>query len=203
MSRSPPAGSYSNGHHHKLLGGGTAQRDHFRSRRSRQSGVTRVSSGQQETEAPPPCTDFDKAYFQSYSHVGIHEEMIKVLRELSRRFWNLVLFLIHTSVCIADFSCVCVIISFRSMIVSSSLQFHIPNFQFTHGDLHFWPNWLISLVTLLWTQSLCAYATLKVSVVRFVECSGKEPRSFAMDMVYYLESYHTRANNWFCFGYLK
>ncbi|KAL7606112.1 probable protein arginine N-methyltransferase 6 [Lactuca sativa] len=77
MSRSPPAGSYSNGHHHKLLGGGTAQRDHFRSRRSRQSGVTRVSSGQQETEAPPPCTDFDKAYFQSYSHVGIHEEMIK------------------------------------------------------------------------------------------------------------------------------
>lgn len=26
----------------------------------------------------PPCTDFDVAYFQSYSHVGIHEEMIKV-----------------------------------------------------------------------------------------------------------------------------
>ncbi|XP_068640266.1 probable protein arginine N-methyltransferase 6 isoform X2 [Aristolochia californica] len=25
----------------------------------------------------PPCTDFDRAYFQSYSHVGIHEEMIK------------------------------------------------------------------------------------------------------------------------------
>ncbi|KAI3764165.1 hypothetical protein L2E82_14168 [Cichorium intybus] len=56
--------------------------DHFRSRRSRQSGgrerdrMARVPSGQQETEAPP-CTDFDKAYFQSYSHVGIHEEMIK------------------------------------------------------------------------------------------------------------------------------
>uniref|UniRef100_A0A803MNR1 Uncharacterized protein n=1 Tax=Chenopodium quinoa TaxID=63459 RepID=A0A803MNR1_CHEQI len=26
----------------------------------------------------PPCTDFDVAYFQSYSHLGIHEEMIKV-----------------------------------------------------------------------------------------------------------------------------
>lgn len=26
----------------------------------------------------PPCTEFDKAYFQAYSHVGIHEEMIKV-----------------------------------------------------------------------------------------------------------------------------
>lgn len=25
----------------------------------------------------PPCTDFDVAYFQSYSHLGIHEEMIK------------------------------------------------------------------------------------------------------------------------------
>ncbi|XP_077246683.1 protein arginine methyltransferase 6 isoform X2 [Tasmannia lanceolata] len=25
----------------------------------------------------PRCTEFDKAYFQSYSHVGIHEEMIK------------------------------------------------------------------------------------------------------------------------------
>ncbi|KVH97417.1 probable protein arginine N-methyltransferase 6 isoform X3 [Cynara cardunculus var. scolymus] len=76
MSRSPPAGSYSNGHHHKQQGGGTTtQRDHFRSRKSRQTGG-RVPSGQQETEAPP-CTDFDKAYFQSYSHVGIHEEMIK------------------------------------------------------------------------------------------------------------------------------
>ncbi|CAL9221540.1 unnamed protein product [Arabidopsis halleri] len=26
---------------------------------------------------PPPCTDFDVAYFHSYAHVGIHEEMIK------------------------------------------------------------------------------------------------------------------------------
>ncbi|AEE76321.1 protein arginine methyltransferase 6 [Arabidopsis thaliana] len=27
--------------------------------------------------SPPPCTDFDVAYFHSYAHVGIHEEMIK------------------------------------------------------------------------------------------------------------------------------
>ncbi|KAL5721295.1 type I protein arginine methyltransferase [Ranunculus cassubicifolius] len=39
------------------------------------NGGFRVSGG---TEKPnPPCTDFDMAYFQSYSHVGIHEEMIK------------------------------------------------------------------------------------------------------------------------------
>ncbi|KAI5678565.1 hypothetical protein M9H77_09515 [Catharanthus roseus] len=30
-----------------------------------------------EKPAPPPCTDFDMAYFHSYAHVGIHEEMIK------------------------------------------------------------------------------------------------------------------------------
>lgn len=30
-------------------------------------------------KSPPPCTDFDVAYFHSYAHVGIHEEMIKVL----------------------------------------------------------------------------------------------------------------------------
>ncbi|XP_010466177.1 PREDICTED: probable protein arginine N-methyltransferase 6 [Camelina sativa] len=27
--------------------------------------------------SPSPCTDFDVAYFHSYAHVGIHEEMIK------------------------------------------------------------------------------------------------------------------------------
>ncbi|KAI3518823.1 hypothetical protein L1887_07644 [Cichorium endivia] len=37
MFRSPPAGTYSNGHQHKLLGGGTTQMDPFRSRRSRQT----------------------------------------------------------------------------------------------------------------------------------------------------------------------
>lgn len=29
--------------------------------------------------SPSPCTDFDVAYFHSYAHLGIHEEMIKVL----------------------------------------------------------------------------------------------------------------------------
>ena len=34
-------------------------------------------------ESPPPCTDFDVAYFHSYAHVGIHEEMIKVRLHLT------------------------------------------------------------------------------------------------------------------------
>ncbi|CAN8258705.1 unnamed protein product [Cochlearia groenlandica] len=29
------------------------------------------------SDSTPPCTDFDVAYFHSYAHVGIHEEMIK------------------------------------------------------------------------------------------------------------------------------
>ncbi|XP_047975156.1 probable protein arginine N-methyltransferase 6 [Salvia hispanica] len=40
----------------------------------------RVSQLQEhhDTERPPrPCTDFDVAYFNSYAHLGIHEEMIK------------------------------------------------------------------------------------------------------------------------------
>ncbi|KAI3719728.1 hypothetical protein L6452_20630 [Arctium lappa] len=73
MSRSPPSGGYSNGHHHKLqTGGGATQR----ARKSRHTGG-RVPGGHQESTEAIPCTDFDKAYFQSYSHVGIHEEMIK------------------------------------------------------------------------------------------------------------------------------
>ncbi|VVA98313.1 unnamed protein product [Arabis nemorensis] len=45
--------------------------------------VLRVSDkiGEQKSletpDSPPPCTDFDVAYFHSYAHVGIHEEMIK------------------------------------------------------------------------------------------------------------------------------
>lgn len=38
-----------------------------------------VSSTDEDGAAnAPPCTIFDVAYFQSYSHLGIHEEMIKV-----------------------------------------------------------------------------------------------------------------------------
>lgn len=70
-SRSQPDGSYSNGNHHNH--DGVTQRDHFRSRKSGGGG------GRSRGDiSAPPCTDFDKAYFQSYSHVGIHEEMIKV-----------------------------------------------------------------------------------------------------------------------------
>jgi len=28
--------------------------------------------------AAPPCTDYDMAYFKAYSHIGVHEEMLKV-----------------------------------------------------------------------------------------------------------------------------
>ncbi|XP_057777033.1 probable protein arginine N-methyltransferase 6 isoform X2 [Salvia miltiorrhiza] len=45
----------------------------------------RVSQQQEqhETERPPrPCTDFDVAYFNSYAHLGIHEEMIKVVLDV-------------------------------------------------------------------------------------------------------------------------
>jgi len=27
--------------------------------------------------APPPCTDYDMAYFKAYSRIGVHEEMLK------------------------------------------------------------------------------------------------------------------------------
>lgn len=36
---------------------------------------------------PPPCTDFDMAYFHSYAHVGIHEEMIKVVYCFLKILW--------------------------------------------------------------------------------------------------------------------
>ncbi|KAK2635811.1 hypothetical protein Ddye_030603 [Dipteronia dyeriana] len=72
---------YSNGHHQQQERV-TTHRDRVRrgGRRSRES--LRVSEHQQQqkqTERKPttPCTDFDVAYFHSYAHVGIHEEMIK------------------------------------------------------------------------------------------------------------------------------
>lgn len=81
----PPSGG-SNGYHH----GGSTQSSRFRkgtrsNSRLRDHPVDTASrvpghqQQQQETTDAPPCTDFDMAYFQSYSHVGIHEEMIKVL----------------------------------------------------------------------------------------------------------------------------
>ncbi|XP_030522723.1 probable protein arginine N-methyltransferase 6 isoform X2 [Rhodamnia argentea] len=41
-------------------------------------GASRVADAERrEEQKPPPCTDFDMAYFHSYAHLGIHEEMIK------------------------------------------------------------------------------------------------------------------------------
>ncbi|XXG60424.1 hypothetical protein AAC387_Pa04g2339 [Persea americana] len=52
---------------------GPSQKERLRKHGSRDSrGGFRASSIE-----TPPCTDFDRAYFHSYSHVGIHEEMIK------------------------------------------------------------------------------------------------------------------------------
>ncbi|PSR90939.1 Protein arginine N-methyltransferase [Actinidia chinensis var. chinensis] len=74
---------YSNGYHqnggHKLRKGNRGRRSH------RDYGgdgsAARVFSATDDDSSPrpppPPCTDFDMAYFHSYSHVGIHEEMIK------------------------------------------------------------------------------------------------------------------------------
>ncbi|KAG9441989.1 hypothetical protein H6P81_017843 [Aristolochia fimbriata] len=56
---------------------GQGQGQRFR-RGGRGSRDYRGSRGQKGANyVKPPCTDFDRAYFQSYSHVGIHEEMIK------------------------------------------------------------------------------------------------------------------------------
>lgn len=72
-------GGYSNGysHHpttekpHRQRRGGRRPRD-GRDGGAGGGGWARASEPERR-----PCTDFDKAYFQSYSHVGIHEEMIK------------------------------------------------------------------------------------------------------------------------------
>ncbi|MFS8021175.1 putative methyltransferase [Helianthus anomalus] len=74
LPTSPPAGAYSNGHHNNQ--NGTTQTDHLKPWKSHSGGARSRSRAPREVDAPP-CTDFDKAYFQSYSHVGIHEEMIK------------------------------------------------------------------------------------------------------------------------------
>ncbi|BBG94713.1 protein arginine methyltransferase 6 [Prunus dulcis] len=91
MNSSP---AYSNGYHPQQQQHGMSQRDKVRrgtrarSRELRESfgnggnfGGLRVSEHnkqqQQQQQQGAPCTDFDMAYFHSYAHVGIHEEMIK------------------------------------------------------------------------------------------------------------------------------
>nr|XP_025680663.1 probable protein arginine N-methyltransferase 6 isoform X4 [Arachis hypogaea] len=54
-----------------------ARRGTRRSRASRDSISLRVYDQQQQQQQRAPCTDFDMAYFHSYAHLGIHEEMIK------------------------------------------------------------------------------------------------------------------------------
>ncbi|KAK1390207.1 Ribosomal L11 methyltransferase, PrmA [Heracleum sosnowskyi] len=75
-----------NGHHyyhqssvatnHRLRKPGRISR--ARGRRDAHVNGARVSSEQvQIQQQQPPCTDFDMAYFHSYAHLSIHEEMIK------------------------------------------------------------------------------------------------------------------------------
>ncbi|CAL5430133.1 unnamed protein product [Camellia sinensis] len=83
----PASKGYSNGYHyhHQNGSGGSLSRRGNRVRRSRDYGgdgsaTTRVSASDRDMPPPPPPpppTDFDMAYFHSYAHVGIHEEMIK------------------------------------------------------------------------------------------------------------------------------
>ncbi|KAL2518608.1 putative protein arginine N-methyltransferase 6 [Abeliophyllum distichum] len=93
MFQSTSSSGYSNGYHHGGGSGGghvSGQRlrrgSRIRSRDHGNGSNLRVShkmmEQQQEDEtgterAPTPCTDFDVAYFHSYAHLGIHEEMIK------------------------------------------------------------------------------------------------------------------------------
>nr|CAB3494347.1 unnamed protein product [Digitaria exilis] len=70
-----------------MFSGGADGNGHLtRSRRPRRGGVGgsgmgfpqgKVDSGAQPHPAAPPCTDYDMAYFKAYSHLGVHEEMLK------------------------------------------------------------------------------------------------------------------------------
>jgi len=72
-----------------MFTGGADGNGHLpRPRRPRRSGVGhagvmgspqgQVASGANQHPAAPPCTDYDVAYFKAYSHIGVHEEMLKV-----------------------------------------------------------------------------------------------------------------------------
>ncbi|CAL9232124.1 unnamed protein product [Arabidopsis halleri] len=74
------------GHRRRFSFGRAKRRSHSGAHdpRGGLANVLRVSDqlGEQKSletseSPPPPCTDFDVAYFHSYAHVGIHEEMIK------------------------------------------------------------------------------------------------------------------------------
>ncbi|RRT35989.1 hypothetical protein GW17_00036623 [Ensete ventricosum] len=73
-----------------MLGNGYASSPASRRRRGRPRGGGGSGYGfwqpqslhqhQQQEISPvvPPCTEFDMAYFRAYSHIGVHEEMLKV-----------------------------------------------------------------------------------------------------------------------------
>ncbi|KAJ0822898.1 putative methyltransferase [Helianthus annuus] len=76
QSSTPGEGSSSNTTTKKqrnYLGSGKPRRGRPRSRPP----PRRLPAGQPEVQSPP-CTDYDRAYFKYYSHVGVHEEMLKV-----------------------------------------------------------------------------------------------------------------------------
>ncbi|KAK4479688.1 hypothetical protein RD792_015217 [Penstemon davidsonii] len=66
--------SQSNGYHLQGEGHVTGRRG---SRGRSRDYSSRVFQQQDKERPPAPCTDFDSAYFHSYAHLGIHEEMIK------------------------------------------------------------------------------------------------------------------------------
>ncbi|MFS8027792.1 hypothetical protein Hanom_Chr16g01502851 [Helianthus anomalus] len=76
QSSTPGEGSSSNTTTKKqrnYLGSGKPRRGRPRSRQP----PRRLPAVQPEVQSPP-CTDYDRAYFKYYSHVGVHEEMLKV-----------------------------------------------------------------------------------------------------------------------------
>ncbi|XP_015697154.2 probable protein arginine N-methyltransferase 6.2 [Oryza brachyantha] len=48
-----------------------------RPRRARRGGMGSPTGQAASVPTPPPCTDYDMAYFKAYSHIGVHEEMLK------------------------------------------------------------------------------------------------------------------------------
>ncbi|KAF5761799.1 putative methyltransferase [Helianthus annuus] len=94
QSSTPGEGSSSNTTTKKqrnYLGSGKPRRGRPRSIRP----PRRLPAGQPEVQSPP-CTDYDRAYFKYYSHVGVHEEMLKVYCYNYHVFFRLLL-------CIVDF----------------------------------------------------------------------------------------------------
>lgn len=106
----PATGDYSgNGYHQQSQSGGGSQalgqrvrrgsrgrprlhnRDGSGSNSNRVSDCNRQDKDDDREKAPPlPCTNFDMAYFDSYGHVGIHEEMIKD-RERTETYRNAIM----------------------------------------------------------------------------------------------------------------